>query len=110
MNPYNELMRDLAHDEPNHGYSKANLTLTTAQAAIVLRQYPDLFAEAMAGGEGTIAGLMEAMERTNRFDLICAGIAAEVANRVREKAADWIMSDVQDACDEASRVRRLEHA
>ena len=105
---YNELLLDLAHEEPRHGYTRETLKLNNAQAAVVLKQYPDLLGEALVGAEATIAGLMEAMERSERFDLICAGLAGEVANRVRERAPGWIFSDVTNACDEKRRCEQME--
>lgn len=109
MNEYAELMRDLAHDEPNCGYSKSNLKLTSAQAAVVLRRHTDLLGEALVGAEVVIADRMAAMDaRPEHQGLLLDAIAAEVINRVREKAPSWILSDVQDACDEAENERRME--
>lgn len=110
MNAYDELMNDLAHVEPRHGYTRADIKLTAAQAAVVLQRYPDLLGEALAqdGAVEIIARLMGAMETADRFDLICAGIAAEVANRVRKRAPGWIYSDVINACDERRRCAALE--
>lgn len=107
---YRELLRDLAWSEPRHGYcTERDIQLTNAQAATVLRRFPDLMAEALAGSEETIAKLMEASEsRKERWDLLMAGIAAEVVNRVRAKAPDWIWQDVRSACDELAEQRRIE--
>lgn len=106
-----DLMRDLAHDEPNCGCSRSNLKLTNAQAATVLLRYPDLLGEALVGAEATIARLMSTIDAKNvPTDLLMMGMAAEVANRIRDMAPRWIMSDVQDACDAAELERQLERS
>jgi hypothetical protein len=107
---YRELLRDLAWNEPRHGYcTERDITLTNTQAAIVLRRFPDLMAVSLAGSEETIARLMEASEsRKERWDVLMGGIAAEVVNRVRAKAPDYIWQDVRTACDELAEQRRID--
>lgn len=108
---YDELMLDLAHAEPRHGYTRDTLKLTTAQAAVVLERYPDLLGEALVGAETVIARQMRASEdRKEHHGLLMMGIAAEVVNRIRDRAPGWILSDVLNACAEKSRCAVLEEA
>ena len=107
---YRELLRDLAWNEPRHGYcTEKDISLTNTQAATVLRRFPDLMGEALVGSEETIARLMEASEnRKERWEILMGGIAAEVVNRVRAKAPDYIWQDVRTACDELAESRRID--
>jgi hypothetical protein len=100
---YTLLLRDLARQEPRHGFSApSDVQLTNAQAAIVVREFPDVVGEALAGTEGEIAQAMASIDGSARFDIIATGFAANVMRLIRERCAGYILSDLQAECDNAA--------
>jgi hypothetical protein len=108
MNAYKDLLRDLAEQEPRHGFlSASDVQLTDRQAAIVVREYPDVVAEAIAGHEQEIALAMSASDHP-RFDVIACGSWAALQRWIREKCASYILSDLMAYCDELAEARRID--
>lgn len=106
---YCALLRDLSEHEPRHGFLKASdVPLSDEQAAVVVREFPDVVGEALAGHEMKFSAAMVASVKSPRFDLILAGFAAEVFSLIREKCKGYILSDLMAVCEERAEARRVD--
>jgi hypothetical protein len=105
---YAQLLADLVEVEPHDGYnSAADIKLTNAQAAVVVREFPDVIGEALVGHENNIAAVMVASGHP-RADLATSALCHTLFGAITGQCARYILSDLKRACDDAAEGRRVD--
>jgi hypothetical protein len=96
---YDLLLREIARLQPRYGFSDTDIKLTNAQAAIAVREFPDVIGEALAGHEAEIAQSMAVIDTAERFDLIAVGCTGTVMRLIRERCTSYILNDLRAMCE-----------
>jgi len=89
---YDLLLRDLARTEPRYGFTASDIQLSREQTAIVIREFPDVVTEAIAGSESDIAICIE--------QTLIAAAGALVVRLVSERCTAYIVGDLQEMCEQ----------
>jgi len=101
---YRAVLRDLAHNEPRHGYeSYADFDLTTEQTATVVRHFPEIVGEALADLPMQFALVLESPTAE-----ACTLFCSLLNEQCRHEAKKYILSDLQTECEEKRRDAQLE--
>ena len=95
---YRAVLRDLAHNEPRHGFeSEGDFELTNEQAAIIVKHFPEIVDEAVASLPMQFALVLE-----SPTEEACTLYCSLLALQVKHEAKKYILYDLQTEC-EASR-------
>jgi|ERR1043166_5360715 hypothetical protein len=99
---YRALLRDLAHNEPRHGYETyADIELTNDQAATVVRHFPEVVAEALAAMPMQFALVLDSPSAES-----CTLFCSLLTLQVKHEAKKNILYDLQTECEEARRAAK----
>lgn len=107
---YTLMLRDLVHtQQPNHGFQEAaDVRLDDSQVATIVREYPDVVAEAIAGHEPTIANILDGAHALKAMGKEEA-TGFVLFQLLRFKAAAYILTDLACMADEMDQEERVDN-
>ena len=101
---YRAVLRDLAHNEPRHGFeSEGDFELTNEQAAIIVKHFPEIVDEAVASLPMQFALVLE-----SPTEEACTLYCSLLALQVKHEAKKYILYDLQTECEASRRNGKSE--